>query len=205
MPTGLNGADMEEKTKTPQLGPVVGKLMRGVIYRDRHEAAWQDLLNLQARVIDYLRVIGLNLVVDEAEGYAFLKQAVEDDDEAAMPRLIHRRPLSYPVSLLCVLLRKKLVEADAGGEGTRVILTRDEIVEMVRVFLPEQANEAKLVDRIDAHINKAVGLGFLREMKKGSGIYAVQRIIKALVDADWLAEMDEKLKEYREHAGNHGH
>lgn len=196
---------MEGKTETPELGPVVVKLMRGVLYRDRHEAAWQHLLNLQARVMDYLRIIGLNLVMDEAEGYAFLKQAETEDDEAAMPRLIHRRPLSYPVSLICVLLRKKLVEADAGGEGIRVILTRDEIVEMVRVFLPEQANEAKLVDRIDAHINKVVDLGFLRAMKKGSGIYEVRRIIKALVDADWLVEMDEKLKVYEGHASNHGH
>lgn len=196
---------MEEKTVPLQLGPVVVKLMRGVLYRDRHEAAWQDLMSLQARVIDYLRVIGLNLVVDESEGYAFLKQAETDDDEVAVPRLIHRRPLSYPVSLICVLLRKKLVEADAGGGGIRVILTRDEIVEMVRVFLPEQANEAKLVDRIDAHINKVVGLGFLREMKKGSGIFEIRRIIKALVDADWLAELDEKLKEYQKHAVTFGH
>ena len=181
------------------------KLMRGVLYRDRHEVAWQDLMSLQARVIDYLRVIGLNLVVDEAEGYAFLRQAETDDDEAAVPRLIHRRPLSYPVSLLCVLLRKKLVEADAGGEGSRVVLTRDEIVEMVRVFLPEQANEAKLVDRIDAHINNVVKLGLLREMKKGSGTYEVRRIIKALVDADWLVELDEKLKEYKKHADGLGY
>lgn len=195
---------MEEKTNLSQLGPVVVKLMRGVLYRDRHEAAWQDLMLFQASVIDYLRVIGLNLVVDEAEGYAFLKQAETDDNEAAVPRLIHRRPLSYPVSLLCVLLRKKLVEADAGGEGLRVILTRDEIVELVRVFLPEQANEAKLVDRIDAHINKVVTLGFLREMKKGSDVYEVRRIIKALVDADWLAELSEKLEEYEKHASTLG-
>lgn len=195
---------MEERTDAPQLGPIVVKLMRGVLYRDRYETAWQELLLLQARVIDYLRVIGLELVVDEAEGYAFLKQAETDGDETAVPRLIHRRPLSYPVSLLCVLLRKKLVEADAGGEGLRVILSRDEIVEMVRVFLPEQANEAKLVDRIDAHINKVVELGFLRKMKKGSGLFEIRRIIKALVDADWLAEMDERLKAYREHVSDDG-
>ena len=67
---------MEGKAETPELGPVVVKLMRGVLYRDRHEAAWQHLLNLQARVMDYLRIIGLNLVVDEAEGYAFQKQEI---------------------------------------------------------------------------------------------------------------------------------
>jgi hypothetical protein len=104
------------------------------------------------------------------------------------------------VSLLCVLLRKKLVEADAGGTETRVILTREQIVEMMRVFLPDQANEAKLVDRIDAHINKVVEMGFLRKHEKSGQIYEVRRILKALVDADWLADMDEKLHVYRDHA-----
>ena len=92
------------------------------------------------------------------------------------------------------------MEADAGGGDARVILTRDQIVEMVRVFLPDQANEAKLVDRIDTHINKIVALGFLRKLKKNSRIYEVRRIIKALVDADWLAELDEKLEVYKKYA-----
>lgn len=177
--------------------------MRGVIYRDQHEALWHDLMALQARVMDYLAVMGLGLTLDEAEGYAFLRQEETDKEETvALPRLIHRRPLSYPVSLLCVLLRKKLIEADAGGEGSRMILTRDQMVEMMRVFLPDQANEAKLVDRMDAHINKVAELGFLRRLKKESPIYEVRRILKSLVDADWLADLDEKLKEYQDHAAD---
>jgi hypothetical protein len=36
---------------------------------------------------------------------------------------------------------------------------------MVRVFLPATSNEARLTDQIDAHINKAVELGFLRPAK----------------------------------------
>lgn len=194
---------MDENKALPQLGPVVVKLMKGVVYRDQQEAIWQDLTALQAPVIDYLRVIGLEIVVDEAEGYAFLRQGDPDDgDGTAIPKLIQRRPLSYPVSLLCVLLRKKLVEADAGGGDARVILTRDQMVEMMRVFLPDQANEAKLVDKIDTTINKVVELGFLRKHRKETRIYEVRRIIKALVDADWLADMDEKLKVYHEHATN---
>lgn len=194
---------MDENKNLPQLGPVVVKLMKGVVYRDQQEAIWQDLTTLRAPVIDYLRVIGLEVVVDEAEGYAFLRQGdPEEKEETTIPRLIQRRPLSYQVSLLCVLLRKKLVEADAGGGEARVILTRDQMVEMMRVFLPDQANEAKLVDKIDVTINKVVELGFLRKHRKETRIYEVRRIIKALVDADWLANMDEKLKVYHDHAAN---
>ncbi len=192
---------MDENRQLPQLGPVAVRLMRGVVYRDQHETVWQDLMTLQAQVIDYFRVMNLELEVDEAEGYAFLKQGNPDENKtAAIPRLVQRRPLSYPVSLLCVLLRKKLVEADAGGGEARVILTRDQIVELMRVFLPDQANEAKLVDKIDTQINKVVELGFLRRLKKNTRIYEVRRIIKALVDADWLVGMDEKLRVYTDYA-----
>lgn len=184
----------------PQLGPVVVNLMKGVVYRDVQEAVWQDLVLLESQVRDYVQVIGLDLIMDEAEGYAYLHQEEPDEAVKKMPRLMQRRPLSYPVSLLCVLLRKKLVEADVGGEETRVVLTRDQMVEMMRVFLQDQPNEAKLVDRIDSHINKVAELGFLRRFQKTPHTFEVRRILKALVDASWLVDLDEKLKAYLDHA-----
>ncbi len=184
----------------PQLGPVVVKLMKGVVYRDAHESVWQDLVLLESQVSDYVRVIGLDLIMDESEGYAYLHQTDPEQDEVKLPRLMQRRPLSFPVSLLCVLLRKKLVETDVSGEEVRLILTRDQMVEMMRVFLKDQPNEAKLMDRIDAHINKVTELGFLRRFSKDADTFEVRRILRALVDADWLARMDEKLEEYRAHA-----
>ncbi len=191
----------DRQTETlPQLGPVVVKLMKGVVYRDAHESVWQDLVLLESQVSDYVRVIGLDLIMDESEGYGYLHQTEPEQDEVKLPRLMQRRSLSFPVSLLCVLLRKKLVEADVSGEEVRLILTRDQMVEMMRVFLKDQPNEAKLMDRIDAHINKVTELGFLRRFSKDADTFEVRRILKALVDADWLARMDEKLKEYHAHA-----
>ena len=104
------------------------------------------------------------------------------------------------MSLLCVLLRKKLVELDAAGGETRLILSREQIVEMLRIFFGERSNEAKLVDQIDGHIAKVVEFGFLRRLKKDEDQFEVRRIIKALVDGDWLAEIDRKLEEYRTYA-----
>ena len=75
--------------------------------------------------------------------------ASESEVTPRLPRLIARRPLAFPVSLLLALLRKKLAEFDAGGGDTRLVLTRDEIVELVRVFLPDSSNEARLIDQID--------------------------------------------------------
>jgi len=141
----------------PDLSTPVVQLMKGAVYRDTHDRAWQQLLQLQPQVRDYVEVLGLQVVIDEAEGYAFLHQRpVGDDDSTQIPRLVPRRSLSFHVSLLLALLRKKLAEFDAQGGDTKLMLTRAQIAEMLRVFLPATSNEARLLDQIDAHINKDV-------------------------------------------------
>ena len=181
-------------------------LLKGVLYRDSDERQWGALLNLQARVRDYMAVLNLDLVLDEAEGYAYLKsrpESVDEDLALRLPRLVARRPLSFAVSLLLSLLRKKLAEFDAGGGDTRLVLSRDDIVEIVRVFLPTGPNEAKLVDQIETSINKVTELGFLQKLKPSGGMaagsahYEVRRILKSFVDAQWLAEFDARLAVYQ--------
>lgn len=188
------------------LSTLLIQLLKGVVYQDNDPHRWDQLLQLQARVRDYVAVLGLQLILDEAEGYAFLRARQEENDAAeaseVLPRLVARRPLSFPVSLLLALLRKKLAEADAGGSDTRLILSRDEIIELIRVFLPDSSNEARLVDQVDRHINKIIELGFLRRLKQQNSAqpphYEVRRIIKAFVDAQWLSEFDQKLEQYQQ-------
>src|SRR5690606_12976152 len=138
------------------------------------------------------------VVVDEAEGYAFLRSRPDLDDEngPSIPRLVPRRALSFHVSLLLALLRKKLIEFDATSGDTKLVLTREQIVEMMRVFMPEGSNEARMVDQIDAHLKKVVDLGFLRRIKGAEDHYEVRRILKAFVDGQWLADFDQRLAEY---------
>ncbi len=185
---------------------VITQLMKGVVYADTHDRTWRQLLALQPRIRDYVAVIGLALVVDESEGYSFLRQ--RDDDERAheadgadagqpvLPRLIPRRSLSFPVSLLLALLRKKLAESDAGGGDTRLMLTRDQIVEMIRLFLPSGSNEARLVDQVDSYIAKVTELGFLRPVRGQPQLHEVRRILKAFVDGQWLSGFAGRLDEY---------
>jgi len=186
----------------PDLSVAVTQLMKGVVYRDAHERAWGHLIQLQSQARDYVAVLGLEVVIDEAEGYAFLRQRPDDEDagpeRAPLPRLIPRRSLSFHVSLLLALLRKRLAEFDAQGGDTRLILTREQIVEMVRLFLPATSNEARLTDQIDSYLNKAAELGFLRQVKGSEPAYEVRRILKAFVDGQWLADFDRRLAEYEE-------
>jgi hypothetical protein len=181
------------------LSLVLVALMKGVTYRENDPALWQSLLNLQARVREYVAVLGLEFILDEAEGYSYLRQHRPAEGEAEMPRLVPRRQLGYQVSLLLALLRRKLAEFDAQSGDTRLILSREEIMELMRVFLPEAANEARLIDRMDTHIRKIEEMGFLRRLRGQEDRFEVGRILKAFVDAQWLNEFEQRLAAYRSH------
>lgn len=199
-----------KESRPPDLSFLIVTLLKGVIYKENDERMWQSLMKLQARVRDYVAVIGLELILDEAEGYAFLRSKNLDSDEEHSeaekneqgPRLMARRPLSYPVSLLLALLRRRLAEFDQRGGDTRLIMSQAEIVQMVRVFFADGTNETKFVSQIETHLNKIVDLGFLRKMKpsQGDSLYEVRRIMKAFVDAQWLTEFDDRLERYKKHA-----
>jgi hypothetical protein len=183
------------------LSRVLVPLMKGVVYQESDAQRWESLLKLQSRVQDHVAALGLELNLDESEGYAFLRTRTVEEYEDEFPRLMAKRALSFPVSLLIALLRKRLVEFDVASGDTRLVLTRTEIVDMLRLFLPNSSNEAKLIDQIDTHIKKIIDLGFLRKMKASSSDeklerYEVKRIIRAFVDAQWLAAFDERLAEY---------
>lgn len=194
----------------PELSLLMVQLLKGVLYREDNEPQWASLLRLQSRIREQSDVLLLDLVVDEAEGYAYLKSRPDPDETESsikIPRLVARRPLSYPVSLMLALLRRRLAEFDAVGGGTRLVLSRDEMVEMMRVFLPLGTNEARLIDQVDSTLGKLVELGFLRRLKSsttsasqataGPVMYEVRRILKAYIDAQWLADFDARLEVYR--------
>lgn len=181
----------------PQLPPVLVALFRGVLYQDQSPVLWHDMLRLEAQVRDQVALFGLELMLHEGDGYAFLRQRPAEEGDENLPRLVPRRALSYPVSLLLALLRKKLAEHDAGGGEARLVLEREQIVDMLRLFLPETGNEARLVDRVDSYINKAMDLGFLRRLRGEQQRFEVRRILTAFVDAQWLSEFEARLAEYR--------
>jgi len=184
------------KNELPQV--LIG-LMKGIVERDASAALWQGLLNHQARVRDHIAVLGLELVLDEAEGFAFLRQRPQLEGEPELPRLVARRQLGFSLSLMLALLRKTLAEHDARGGDTRLVLTSAQILDLVRLFQPDTANEARLADRVDKDIAKVVELGFLREMKGREQTFEVRRILRSFVDAQWLGQLNERLAGYATH------
>ncbi len=181
-------------------GPVIA-LLKGVLYRENDENLWYQALACQSAICDYVSVLGLELVLDEAEGYAWLRSHEPIEGETPLPRLMARRQLPYLVSLVLVLLRKKMAESDSSGDSERLILSRDELVELLRVFLPSGVNEARTSDQVLAAVNRVEELGFIRRLKNQEQLFEIRRILKAFVDAQWLADFDERLVAYRTHVG----
>lgn len=176
--------------------PVIIKLLQGVI--DSDDRHWEMLLSHRTTVTDHFSRLGIEVVVDESEGYAFLRQAQDEEDRPAdLPRLFRRVKLSYDVTLLCVLLRERLAHFDAHNtDSARLVLSHEELYEMTRAFFRERANEVRTVRQFDAVVNRGVDLGFLRKLDgAGEPRYEVKRIIKARVSADVLAEIKQKLEE----------
>jgi len=80
------------------------------------------------------------------------------------------------------------------------VVGREQIADQVRLFLPDTGNEARLLDRMDAHINKVVELGFLHRLRGQEHQFEVRRILKAFVDAQWLSDFEQRLSDYGKHA-----
>jgi hypothetical protein len=189
-------------TPTNALSVVLISLMKGVADRESDPVLWQSMIDLQARVRDYVACLGLDLVLDEAEGFAYLRQRPAAEGAIELPRLVPRRQLGYQVSLMLTLLRKKLAEFDATSGEPRLILGRDDIVEIMRLFLPDTANQVRLNERIDASINRILEMGFLRRLRGTEDRFEVRRILKAFVDAQWLADFDRRLAVYQTHSSS---
>jgi hypothetical protein len=179
-----------------ELSLVLIQLFKGPLYRDTHEKLWDPLLKLRAPVSDHVAVLGLQIAIDENDGYAYLHSRPETDDESPLPRLIARHSLSFHVSVLLALLRKRLAEFDASSSDARLVVSRDQIIEMMRLYLPESSNDARTVKNIDAYLAKVVELGFLRRLRSDAEQFEVRRILRALVDGQWLADLDANIDSY---------
>ncbi|HEX5154670.1 MAG TPA: DUF4194 domain-containing protein [Parafilimonas sp.] len=172
-------------------------LLKGIVY-SHNEKVWDELLKPEneADVKKYFADINLELIIDKSEGYAYLKQRQSEDEEEEIPKLIERRQLNFHVSLLCLLLRKHLIENDREGESTKAILTREEVIQLIKPFYKETTNEANQQKQIEAAMKRVIDEGFLRKMKTEDEQYEINRIIKAFVNADVVKDSLDKLQNY---------
>ncbi len=191
--------DTTQRKLTPYAAVLI-KLLRGPVY-DEDVKAWNDLLVYQARILEYFGQIGLELHLDEADGFAYLTQPDTGGEETRTPRLTRRAPLTYEVSLLLVILRECLEEFDVKTTNiSKCFITHREIMEKIELLFKEKANKVKLLSKFDACINHVIGLGFLKEVESddaepGNRRFEIRRIIRAKINNEKLEEIKEKLGE----------
>lgn len=172
-------------------------LLKGIVY-SHNEKVWDELLKPEheADVKKYFADINLDLIIDKSEGFAYLKQRESEGEEEEAPKLIEKRQLNFHISLLCLLLRKHLIENDREGESSKAILSKEEIINLLKPFYKETTNEANQQKQIETAIKRVVDEGFLRKMKTEDEQYEINRIIKAFVNADVVKDSLEKLQTY---------
>ncbi|MBR0176167.1 MAG: DUF4194 domain-containing protein [Bacteroidales bacterium] len=166
---------------------------------EKGSPVWEDIINYQIEIQEYLAVIGLELILKKDEGFAFVKQIVFDDD--ATLNLVSRRQLGFEVSVIVIVLRQVLEDYDSNPTETQSvdrIITNNEIKDEVRLFLPQNFNKVKLEKDMDTYIQKVVDLGFLKEVKRNNDEirYKIHRIIKEKVTLEDLDEFKKKLDDY---------
>lgn len=172
-------------------------LLKGIVYNHQKDA-WENLLQYEPDVKKYFLSVALDLYIDKSEGYAYLRQKDWEEDETPLPRLAEKRQLKFFTSLLCIVLRKYLLEQDAQGGSTRSIISEQEIFNRVQVFLPHATDEARLQDKITTTINKVIEIGFLRRLEDQGHNYEIHRIIKGFVNADVIDDTLKRLRQYAE-------
>ena len=204
------------KQESSSLSTVLIKLLQGFLLQEDKQA-WEHLQLQQTAIREYFATLGLHLHLNEHEGYAFLRSISQEDDEdgkitseSAIGNtqqeeiiekkkltLMRRVPLSFEVSLLCVLLREALDQFDATvHDNHRLIMTKADIYELLKLYFPVKHDETKLIKRWDGIINKIIELGFIRELKADGSRIEVLRIIKAMIDAERVGEMKRNMLRY---------
>lgn len=159
---------------------------------------WDDLVRHQAEIRQHLAQEGLALFMDRQEGFACLRQ-LELNETGKTIGLMRRIPLSYDLSMVCILLREWLEEFDiSASESRHLYLTQSQIQERIELFFPENHNQLKLLRELNALIEKVVDLDFLKPVKTQTEekTYQVMRVIKAWITPDQLEHFHAQQEAY---------
>lgn len=173
------------------------KLLKGIV--EKNDVVWNDVLNYQSAIQDYIGVIGLELIVKKDEGFAFVKQIKLDDDKTI--NIVSRRQYGFEVSVMLIVLRQILEDFDSNPTeslSSDKYVTAEEIKEETELFLPSSYNRVKFENDLDSYIARIVGFGFLVEPKHNEGVkrYKIHRIIKEKITLDDLLEFKNQLNGY---------
>jgi hypothetical protein len=172
------------------------RLLQGVVYAD-DGPVWNFVLSHQSRLEEYFSRLGLLLVLDEPEGFAYLRQLEEDELPEGydrLPKLFRKTRLSYDATLLCVLLRDELrrfEEEDVHNQ--RCVVATAELFEQWKPLFPQDQDEVRLRKGLETALKTLEGLKFVRLVGEEPAEWEVRRVLKARLTAKDLETLREQL------------
>ncbi len=190
---------MTDKPSILPFTPVLIKLLKGPVeYLEK--TAWEQLLTYQNELTKFLQGLGLMLVLEKEDGYAFLEQ-IKLDEEENVAGWIRRIPLGYEESILLVLLRDMMAEFEVGEVSTReLIKKRREIKEYAELFFKENPSRVKFIRDLDRLIDRAEEMDFLEKVENSDLLdeekFRIKKIIKARVDNEILENFKQQLTQH---------
>lgn len=174
------------------------KLLQDVVY-DEDEAVWNELLSGRSHLQEYFARIGLVPVVDETNGFAYLRQLEEEQGSLPegyekLPKLLRRSRLGFELSLMCVLLRDELRRFEEEEvDSQRCVIDEGHLLEQWQAFFPPQQDEQKQYRGFLRVLKSASEMGFVRQVSKEPSAWEVRRILKARLDAQALEDLHAQL------------
>ena len=165
------------------------------------------MLESQNRLRDYFARIGLTLTIDEANGFAYLRQLdseneVIDKGYAELPKLYRQVRMGYGASLMCVLLREELRRFETEDVDSELCVVEEpDLFDQWKAFFPETGDEKARHKEFSSALKSAAEAGFAKAMKSDPPAWEVRRILKAKLDAQRLAQLRDDLASYLERDG----
>lgn len=188
--------------QNPRIAPyakAATKLLQGPVFEDQEEL-WAETNKYRSELTQYFEKIAIELVIDNRDGYAYLKQMPLDDLGTTIG-LIRRIPLTYELTLVCVLLREWLMEFELNDtETANLYITPKEFRDRLEMFFKEKANELKFIKELNRHLESCEKMGFLKLVHKeptnpDEHRYEVKRIIKARITNEELTRFKKQLED----------
>lgn len=188
------------KTKILPFTSVFIKLLKGPVeYLEK--SSWEKLITYKAELAGFVQQLGLTLILDEDDGYAYLKHSVSEEDDEAGVSWMQRRAFTYDESVMLVLLRDMMAEFEVGEVVMReLVKKRREIKEYAELFFKENASRVKFIKELDKLIDRAEENGFLDIVENNDVSdeqkFRIKKIIKARVDSEVLDQFKQQLEEH---------
>lgn len=193
---------MELRNRVEPYAKAIIHLLKGDV--SDKDFIWKDLEEYQIEIQEYLNRIGLELIFNKRDGFAYLRQ-FEVDDDGNTVGLIQRRQLSFEVSIICVLIREAYEDFEMNPTNImaeKCFITHHQLKEQAELFFTEGFNQVKFQRDLDKYISKTLELGFLRLQQDAENnaerVYEIKPIIKARISVNELLEFKDKMKQYVE-------